>query len=52
MYISDVRISRVTKDKVGGKPRFVIYLPIVGNSLWEELWRSRRRVRLVAEIIE
>ena len=33
VYIGDVRVSRATKDKVGGKPCFAIYLPIVGNSL-------------------
>ena len=50
--VGEVRVSRTTPDKARGKARYVIYLPISRNYLWEQLYNSKTRIRVYFEVIE
>jgi hypothetical protein len=52
LVVGEVRVSRVTPDKAHGRARYAIYLPLRNNNVWEELWKGRRRVRIVLEVAD
>lgn len=48
----EVGISRSTPDKARGRPRYLIYLPIARNYLWELLWKKKVKVRVLLQVLE
>ncbi len=48
--VGELKISRTAIVK--GKPRYLIYLPVRRNYLWEELYNKRVRVRVYLELVE
>lgn len=50
--VGELRVARTTKDKARGKARYVIYLPINRNYLWEYLYNNKVRIRVYFEIVE
>lgn len=49
----EVTISRSTPNKASrGRARYLIYLPLNRNYLWEELWIKKTRIRLFIQIID
>ncbi len=50
--VGELKISRTTPDKARGKARYVIYLPLARNYLWQELYEKRAVVRVYLEIVE
>jgi hypothetical protein len=50
--IGERRIVMATKDCGKGKPRFLIYLPMERNDLWQLLWEKRVKVKVFIEIPE
>ncbi len=50
--VGELRVSRTTVDKVRGKARYVIYLPINRNYLWQELYEKKAVVRVFLEVVE
>jgi len=49
--VGELRISRTTPNKAFGKARYVIYLPLSRNYLWEEIHKKRVRCRVFLEIV-
>jgi hypothetical protein len=49
--IGERRVSRVVKE-FKGRSRFVIYLPITRNDVWEILWERKIPVKVFLEIPE
>jgi hypothetical protein len=45
-------ITLATRDCGRGKPRFIIYLPIDRNDIWELLWEKKVRVKVFLIIPE
>ncbi len=50
--VGELRIARSTPDRARGKARYLIYLPISRNYLWEKLYNSRVVVRVYFEVVE
>lgn len=46
----ELHVSRSTPDKARGRGRYLIYLPINRNYLWELLWKNRVKVRVFLQI--
>jgi len=46
------RVSRQGARSSHGSPRFTLVLPRSFDHVWGELWSSRARVRVVAEVLE
>jgi hypothetical protein len=49
--VGERRVSRAAKE-FKGRSRFVIYLPITRNDLWEILWARRVPVKVFLELPE
>lgn len=47
----ELSISRSTPNKARGKARYLIYLPVSRNYLWELLWKNKGKVRVFIEIL-
>ncbi|ACL11449.1 hypothetical protein DKAM_1123 [Desulfurococcus amylolyticus 1221n] len=50
--VGELRVSRTTPDRARGKARYVLYLPLSRNYLWEKLYESRAVVRVYFEVVE
>ena len=50
--LGEVRVARASPNAVRGKPRFLIYLPVNRNYVWQWLHESGARIRLFAELPE
>jgi hypothetical protein len=50
--VGELRVSRTTPDKARGKARYVLYLPLSRNYLWEKLYESKAVVRVYFEVVE
>lgn len=46
----EIGVSRSTPNKARGKPRYLIYLPIARNYLWESLWKKRIKLRVLIQV--
>jgi hypothetical protein len=49
--VGELRVARSTPNKARGKARYVLYLPLARNYLWQELYEKKLRIRVYFEIV-